>query len=251
MRLPQLIERALFPLIIGIAWWLVCLSEVVPALFLPSPIAVLGSLWMDLVTLELASPVGATLLRTLIGFTLAAILGTVGGMLVGYNARCYASMIPTVDFLRSIPATALFPLFMLLWGVGEVAKAGVVVLASSLVILVNTASSVASVSVPRLEYAKTLRATRWQIVREVIIYDALPGIFLGYRVGISMSLVLVVVAEMLIGAHTGLGKRIYETQLLYQTPQMYGAIITTGVIGFFLNSLLLWSERKYLHWAKE
>ena len=76
----------------------------------------------------------------------------------------------------------------------------------------------------------------------------MPQIFSGFRVAISLSLIIVIVTEMFIGTEAGLGKRIIDAQLVYQTADMYAAILMTGVIGFILNKIMMLVENKVVHW---
>jgi len=78
--------------------------------------------------------------------------------------------------------------------------------------------------------------------------DALPGIMIGFRTGISLALIVVIVSEMFLGTKQGLGQVIYNSSLLYETPKMYAAIFYTGAIGYGLNKFFVVFERKVVHW---
>ena len=78
--------------------------------------------------------------------------------------------------------------------------------------------------------------------------SALPQIFSGFRVAISLSLIIVIVTEMFIGTEAGLGKRIIDAQLVYQTADMYAAILMTSVMGFLLNKIMMFIENRVVHW---
>ncbi len=87
-----------------------------------------------------------------------------------------------------------------------------------------------------------------ELFRKVIFPEALPQIFSGFRVAISLSLIIVIVTEMFIGTNAGLGKRIIDAQLVYQTADMYAAILMTGVVGFLLNKIVMSIENRVVHW---
>lgn len=84
---------------------------------------------------------------------------------------------------------------------------------------------------------------------QVILPDALPEVFVGLRLGLSMCVVLIIVSEMFLSSTAGLGHRIYDAQLLYRVEEMYCCIILTGVFGYALNRLAVFSEHRVVHWA--
>jgi ABC-type nitrate/sulfonate/bicarbonate transport system permease component len=92
-------------------------------------------------------------------------------------------------------------------------------------------------------------ASRWQIFRDVLIWESLQPTFVGLRSGISMALVIVVVAEMFIGSDNGLGHRIIDAQQVLNVRSMYAAILAAGVLGYLLNILFLLIEKKVVHWS--
>jgi NitT/TauT family transport system permease protein len=93
-----------------------------------------------------------------------------------------------------------------------------------------------------------MKVKGFELFRKVIFSEALPQIFSGLRVAISLSLIIVIVTEMFIGTNAGLGKRIIDAQLVYQTASMYAAILMTGLIGFVLNKAMMALENKVVHW---
>ena len=84
---------------------------------------------------------------------------------------------------------------------------------------------------------------------DVMLLESLPQTFVGLRNGVSLALVIVVVAEMLIGSTDGLGNRVFEAQQLFAMPDMYAAIFAAGALGYGLNLLFLLVERRFVHWA--
>ena len=93
-------------------------------------------------------------------------------------------------------------------------------------------------------------ATRWQIFKDVLVWESLQPSFVGLRSAVSMALVIVVVAEMFIGSDNGLGHRIIDQQVL-NVKTMYAAILAAGILGYVLNILFLVIERKIVHWAAD
>lgn len=237
------------PSILLIAWGLVYWTDWVNPLLLPSPARVFRHLLLGVASGGLLDDLLVTLYRAFLGIALAAVFGIPIGTLLGVNERFHEAFGPTVDFFRSIPATAMLPLFMVMFGIGDQTRVLLVFFSASLIMIVNTYSGVRNVSKTRLAAARLMGANRWQLLSRVAVMDALPQVFTGLRVSVSLALIIVVVTEMLIGTTAGLGHRIYDAQLIFNTVEMFSAIILTGLVGTTLNLLLAGVEKRYLHWA--
>jgi len=151
--------------------------------------------------------------------------------------------------LRSIPASALFPLFLIIVGVGESSIVALAAYPSLLVILVNSVTGAALANKRRLYQARLFELGAVDTVTEILFYEALPNIFDGIRTAVSYSLVLVVAVEMFVGlGERGLGRGIYEYQSTYRIPETYGAIIIAGSIGILLNLVVTKLQNRMLRW---
>lgn len=238
----------LVPIIIICLWQLTSYLKIVSPLFLPQPFDVLVSIFNSLASGVMFVDAGYTMYRVLVGFAIATIVGVPLGLLMGYSNKIYNILEFTVEFFRGIPTTALFPLFLLIFGIGDQAKFAVTAWGAGLVILINSMYGVHLGKELRVRVAKTMKIKGLQLFSKVVLPEALPQIFSGFRVAISLSLVLVVVTEMFIGTEAGLGKRIIDAQLIYQSADMYAAIIMTGIIGFLLNKITMFTENRVVHW---
>lgn len=237
------------PLAILACWVLVSLTEMIDPLFLPAPWDVAKSLIVGVYSDGLGRDLLVTFVRSLAGFALAAIVGVPLGLLVGRIPMLARATQPTIDFFRSIPATALFPLFLFFFGIGDTAKLAVVVYACSLIVLVNTAYGAIQVKAPRILSATVMGATRWDVFWKIVVPESAPGIFAGLRVALSLSFVLIIVTEMFIGTTVGLGSQIINAQMVYRIPDMYAGIVLGGAVGFLSNVSLLAVEKRVLHWV--
>jgi len=190
----------------------------------------------------------STMTRSLLAFAISVPIGLTAGVLIFYsgNARYPAQFF--VDFLRSIPATALVPFFLILYGVGDTTKIAVGVFSSGLVICLATVSGLCGRNTTRQTIARILKLTGVRRVCLVDIPEAAPQIFLGFRTGISLALILVVVSEMLIGSNRGIGKVIADMRYTDDMPRLYAAMVMAGIIGYLYNLALAASERWLLHW---
>ena len=242
-------KKFIGPLALLAVWFVVTLTELVDPFFLPSPVKVGSHLAELLATPSIYGHLLSTFYRMLVGYLLAVAIGVPLGVALGYWEDIYESIEFVIDFFRSFPATAVFPLFMLAFGVGDGSKIALVVFGSSLLILVNTTYGVHGSSRTRRMVAETMKASETYILTRVVLPEALPQISAGLRLALSLSLIIVVVLEMFIGTEKGLGHLIYNTHMTYQIADMYAYIILAGVIGYLLNQGYVELEAKVIHWA--
>lgn len=244
------IYSALFFLLFIALWQITTMFQWINPLFLPTPLETATTMHSQLIeTGELWPDMFATLYRTVIAFVLAAIAGICIGLVLGYSKLVHSSMGTAVDFARSIPATALFPLFLLFFGIGDEAKIAVGVWAASLIIMVNTAYGVRHANKVRQMVAKAYKLPQLETFKKLILPEAAPHIAAGLRIALSLTLIVVIVTEMFIGTNVGLGHRIIDAQLVYRVPEMYAAIIMAGILGYLLNHMFQMAERKTIHWS--
>jgi acyl-CoA synthetase (AMP-forming)/AMP-acid ligase II/ABC-type nitrate/sulfonate/bicarbonate transport system permease component len=237
------------PLVLLAVWFLVTIAKMVDPFFLPSPVIVgkqLGILLSEASTYE---HILKTFYRMMAGYAIAAGIGVPLGIVLGYWEKIYDSVEFIIDFFRSFPATAMFPLFMLAFGLGDGSKIALVVFGCALLILVNTTYGVHGGSRTRKMVAETMKAPEAYIMAKVVLPEALPQIAAGLRLALSLSLIIVVVLEMFIGTKRGLGFLIYNAHMTYQIADMYAYIVLAGLIGYFINQGFVKLEDKVIHWA--
>jgi NitT/TauT family transport system permease protein len=249
MRQPIKLLPLLGPILVLGLWWAVTAFRIVIPELLP-PLGKTSQRFIELFASGVIFPhLWATLYRTLIGLGAACLLGVPIGLVLGRYTRIYQAFGIVIDFFRSLPGTALFPLFLLLFGIGDGSKIALAFFISFWVILLNSAYGVLHGSKTRTKVAKSLGATNWQIFTGVTCMEALPQIFVGLRTAISLSLIMVVVSEMFIGSDMGLGQKVYDSYLTYEAVSLYAWLLIIGLLGFALNRLFLLLERHTLHWV--
>jgi len=237
------------PLVLFIVWDLVVRAGWIKAILLPTPAATLGALFSGLAGGALLLDFGVTVLRTLEAFLIAAVIGVPLGVLLGSNERAYRSVEFLIDFFRSTPSSALIPLFLLIFGVSDINKVAIAAFGALLIVVFNSAYGVINARKQRVMAARVMGATRWQVFKDVLIWESLQPTFVGLRSAVSMALVIVIVAEMFIGSDNGLGHRIIDAQQVLNVKSMYAAILAAGALGYALNVLFLVTERKIVHWS--
>jgi sulfonate transport system permease protein len=230
-------------------WSLVTWRQWVDPVLLPSPLATFASLWHGMDGGPLGFDFVKTVYRTAASTLIAAVIAIPLGIVLGSSERLYRSLEFVIDFFRSTPASAMFPLFLVLFGVGDETKIAVAAFGAALVILFNVAYGVMNARKTRLLAAKVMGASELRILFDVMLLESLPQTFVGLRNGVSLALVIIVVAEMFIGSQDGLGHSVFEAQQLFDMPRMYAAIFAAGALGYGLNLLFLLIERRFVHWS--
>lgn len=229
-------------------WSLATWRQWVDPVLLPSPLSTFNALWSGLHGV-LGFDFVKTIYRTAASTLIAAVIGIPLGIVLGSSEKVYRSLEFVIDFFRSTPASAMFPLFLVLFGVGDETKISVAAFGAILVILFNVAYGVMNARKTRLLAAKVMGASRLRVLFDVMLLESLPQTFVGLRNGVSLALVIIVVAEMFIGSQDGLGHSVFEAQQLFDMPRMYAAIFAAGALGYGLNLLFLLIERRFVHWS--
>jgi ABC-type nitrate/sulfonate/bicarbonate transport system permease component len=230
-------------------WYLAVWYRIVDPVLLPSPGDTFRAMYKGMAGGRLSFDFVKTVERTILSTLIAAGVAIPLGIFLGASERLYRSVEFVVDFFRSTPASAMFPLFLVLFGVGNETKIAVAAFGAALVILFNVAYGVMNARKTRIRAARVMGASRMQVLTGVVLLESMPQTFIGLRNGVSLALVIVVVAEMFIGSTDGLGHRVFEAQQLFNMPDMYAAIFAAGALGYGLNLLFLMVERYFVHWS--
>jgi NitT/TauT family transport system permease protein len=248
-RLRRVIEFVMGPVLLIAVWWVAYAGTLVDPNLLPSPFATLADTGKNIASGAMTRDFLQTLLRVTYAFGIATLFGVPVGIVLGANESIYRSVEFIIDFFRSTPATAMFPLFLLLFGLGDFSKISVAAFAAWLVIVFNVAYGVMNARQTRILAARSMGAGPLRIFKDVIFFETLPQTFVGLRTAVSVALVVIIVAEMFIGAVDGLGHRIIDAQISYQLTDMYGSILVAGALGYGANLLFLVIEKLFIHWS--
>ena len=226
----------------------VVLFKLFNPIFLPGPWMVLGKVAQLAVSGQLWGHVAATLERVAIGFAGGALLALALGLPAGHYPGVRNLIEPVVEILRPIPPLAMLPLFIVWIGIGEGSKVGFITYATFFPIFLTTVHAVQQVDPLLLRAAASLGARRSRLFLRVILPAALPEIFTGIRLGIALSFFVIVISEF-IGAEEGLGFLINDGRNFFLVPQMLGAAVLLGVLGYASNALVVvLFERRLLRW---
>ncbi|WP_149538982.1 ABC transporter permease [Siccirubricoccus phaeus] len=236
-----------FALFIGV-WAAVTYGGVVPALFLASPGRALASGWALLAEYGFAFDIGVTVWRVVGGFLLAALVAVPLGLLMGAFKPVEAFFEPFFSFARYLPASAFIPLLILWLGVGEAQKLAVIVIGSVFQLVIMVAAIAGGTRRDLVEAAYTLGSRPLSILRRVVIPAAAPQVAEALRLVLGWAWTYVIVAE-LVGASSGIGHMIMDSQRLLDTGQMIFGIVTIGVIGLVTDLLFKAVNRWLFPWA--
>ena len=237
------------PIALFVFWYVAVSAGWVNKVLMPSPVDTINHLFDALANGNMMGDIDTTFMRTMIAFGIAAAIGVPLGIALGSSEPAYRSVEFLIDFFRSTPSSALIPLFLLIFGITDANKIAIASFAAVLVILFNSAYGVMHARKTRILAARVMGANSWQIFRDVLLLESLSQTFVGLRNGISITLVIVIVAEMFIGSESGLGHRIIDAQQILNVKDMYASILVTGALGYALNLVFMLIEKRFIHWS--
>lgn len=195
----------------------------------------------------LTEHLGYSLFRVIVGFFFGALIGIPLGYAMGLSNWFRGWFDPIVEFMRPVPPLALIPLVIIWAGIGETGKIILLFLAALWIMAIAARSGVSGVKISKVHAAYSLGASKWQIMRYVIIPNSLPDIFTGARVAMGVCWGTVVAAE-LVAAEQGAGMMIMVASKFQNTDIVIMGIILIGVIGFGIDMLMRWAERVLVPW---
>ena len=237
-------------ILVGICWCFLTYGGLVSKIFLPSPSQVLGAaleLWQDGTLLSYTLD---SLYRVGVGFLLAAFLAIPLGILMGSSKLAEAILEPLIDFVRYLPVTALVPLLILYFGIGDLQKMSVIFIGTFFQLVLLIADVTANISKDLIRAAYTLGANRWQVFRRVLLPAAMPGIIDNLRITMGWAWTYLVVAE-LVAANSGLGYMILKAQRFLQTEKIFLGLIIIGILGIITDYLFKLFFKLYLPWSEK
>lgn len=233
------------------AWWAVTAAQLIEPLFLPPPSAVLEKAWLLMTSGYMDSTLwqhlGASLQRIGLALLVAVLTAIPVGIAIGRNRIAHGILDPLIEFYRPIPPLAYLPLIVIWCGIGEFSKVLLIYLAIFAPIAISTATGVRTVDPTRLRAAQSLGATRWQLIRHVILPSALPEILTGVRIGLGVGWSTLVAAE-LIAATSGLGFMVQSAAQFLVTDVVVLGILVIALIAFAMEMGLRALQRKLVPW---
>ena len=249
-RATSLFQYVMLPVAIVALWEALCRANVIRVIALPAPSTVAVTLWGLCASGELFVHIGASLLRVLEGFAGAAALGLVLGVAVGISVIFARITDLIIQILRPIPPIAWIPLAILWFGIGEMSKVYIIFLGAFFPIIIGVIEGIRQTDNRYVEVAAVLEASRWKLVRKVVLPGALPTIITGLRIGLGNAWVCVVAAE-LIAAERGVGYIIVDGREMSRPDLVIAGMISIGIVGKLMDVALKRLERVLVPWRAQ
>ena len=244
MKFSNLITLAIFLLL----WLAIGEAKLVKPILLPPLPFVFSALQESVFSTQGIADILSTLQRVMLGFLAGVSIAVPLGILIGLYRKFYDSIEWAINFFRSVPVPAMYPLFMIFLGFQDLSKIAMGAWTGGFVVLVNTIEGVWSASRKRRIMAVTKHATKMQLLTKITLFEAMPFIFAGIRIGFAWNLIAVITAEMFLGTNSGIGHMIYYASVMFDTPRVIAGIILIGIIGYAINRIVLFIEEKVIHW---
>jgi ABC-type nitrate/sulfonate/bicarbonate transport system permease component len=240
----RLAGLAVGALLIGV-WQLVANAHLVSPVFLPGPDRTWGALVRGFTAGTLANQLLQTVQRMLLGWLLASLIGIVLGALIGMSKPARAYLGPTLEFLRPLPASAVIPLAIALFGLSDGMVLGVIAFGALWPTLLATVHGFAAVEPGLYEVSRVLRMSRLAFIWKIALPSSLPDILGGMRLSLTVSLILAIVGEML-ASRPGLGSGILVAARTYHAPDLYAGVVLLGALGYLAAQGLFAVEARVL-----
>lgn len=228
-----------------LSWQLLSTFVVNPHL-LPPPTKVVGTAGPLLLTGELIGHITASLTRIAVGFLAGSAAAIVLGVVMGRIRWVSDFMQPITQPLRFLSPTAMIPIAIVWFGIGELSKYFLVFYGTFFTVLINTIAGVAETPVTRIRAAQTLGASEVQIFLKVVLPSAIPYLIAGMRIALASAFMAIIPAEML-AADEGLGFMLQQAGLLVQTNRIFVALAVISLLGFLADGLFRLVTNRILH----
>jgi len=232
-------------------WWQISFWHIVPELLLPSPLSIAGAL-VDLLTegymnVSLAAHLGASLSRIALALGLALITAIPVGFILGLNRIGRGLLDPLIELYRPVPPLAWLPLMIIWFGIGELSKVLLIYLSVFAPLAITTSNSVLRVKPSRLQAALSLGASRFQLLRHVILPHTLPDILVGLRVALGLAWSTLVAAE-LIAATEGIGFMVYAASKFMMSDVVISGIVIIAFVALTMELFLRFLQKNLTPW---
>lgn len=247
----QYISLAVFGLLIFLlAWSLLTYTGFVKSFFLPTPTKVLSSIISLITEGSLLSDIFASFYRILLGFLLSLVISLPLGISLGISRKFEALTEPLIAFIRYIPPSAFIPLAIIWFGIGDLEKVAILFLGVAPYLTLLIADIVISTKRELVEAVLTLGASRKDIITKVVIPNSMPGIWDSFRLMFGAAWTFVIIAEI-VGASSGLGHLMIESQRFLKTDNIFAAIVVIGILGLATDYFFKITYKIFFPWTEK
>jgi NitT/TauT family transport system permease protein len=247
MRSRDRILSIASPIALLLLWELAARFELIDTRFFPAPSSILAELAIMARSGELWTHTRASMERLFWGTLIGGVPALVLGIAMGLNRIVRAIVDPLIAATYPVPKSAILPLALLIFGLGEGSKIFMVAIGVFFPVVINATTGVLEINRIYLDVGRNFKASRWNTFWTIALPGALPVIMTGFKLGIGIGLVLIAIAEMM-GAKSGLGYLIWSAWTTFAVEQMYAGLFMIALIGFLLTLILNELERFIIPW---
>ncbi|NWJ46865.1 MAG: ABC transporter permease [Chloroflexi bacterium] len=237
------------PLLLLGVWEILSNLKIIDVRFFPAPSAIFSKLWDLFQSGEIWDHLWASIGRTVYGYIWGVVPGVIIGIVMGISPIVRAAIQPLVDATFPIPKIAIFPLFLIIFGIGDGSKIAIIAVAVFYIVLINTVSGVANIPSIYIDVGQNYRASRWLFFRDIALPGALPFIFAGLKLAMGIALIVLVSAEF-VGARSGLGYLVWSSWSVLLVEDMYAGLLIIAVLGLLSTYALNYIERVVIPWKR-
>jgi len=246
-------ERAVPTMVIVgvlLAWELFVRLRGIAPIYLPPPSTIAVYLFRMLADGSIEFNLGVTLLRIFAGFAVAALCGVTLGVLMGMSRIIARIADPWIAALYPLPKIALIPLLVIWLGTGEVYKIVISAITAFFPIVISTYAGIRQTDHGLIKAAQDLGANRRQIQLKIVVPAAIPSIFAGLHLGMGVTVILVVAAEMIgSSSQSGMGFLLIQSGQVMETEKVFASLVVLAVVGALIIKLQQWIDRKVAPWT--
>lgn len=228
-------------------WAEIAALKLISPVFLPTPARVWTALQHGFLHADLGAKLEGTVSHMLAGWATASIAGVALGALIGSSKSAREYIAPTLEFLRPLPASAVIPAAIAIFGLTPQMALGVIAFGSIWPVLLAAIHGFAAIEPRLVEVERVLGLTPWQGIAKISLPSATPDILAGLRLGLTVSLILAVVCEMIAGLD-GLGQWVLLAARAYKSADIFAGVVLLGAIGVVANAVLSVAESRLLRW---
>ncbi|MBR1301145.1 ABC transporter permease [Bradyrhizobium sp. AUGA SZCCT0042] len=228
-------------------WEVAAHFKLIDVRFFPPPSSIVHQFGAVIASGELGTNVAASLQRLGLGMLLGGLPALFLGLAMGISRPLRAAIDPLISATYPIPKSAILPLVLLIFGLGEMSKVVMVALGAFYPIVINTVMGVANIDKVYLDVGQNYRANRWQVFRTIALPGALPSIMAGVKLAVGMGLILIAISEM-VAANDGIGYMIWNAWQVLTVDTMYVGLLVIAVLGFLFSLVLDEVERRLIPW---
>ena len=245
--MKDVLRYTVSPLALLLLWELAVRLGAVDGRFFPAPSSIVLHMATDDIAQQLLTETLASLRRLAIGFVVGGAAGFMAGLAMGLRRGVRAAGFPLIAMFYPLPKIALFPLVMLILGIGDASKIAVIALGSFFLLAIHVLRGVDQLNPQYFDLLRVFNISARDGLRFVVIPGTLPAVFTGLRLAIGYSLVMVVATEFS-GANNGIGYLIWQSWEIFALKTMYAGLFVIAALGIGFSYLLDVAERKAIRW---